>query len=121
MYGAFVRAVRQSRGLTQAQLADISGISQPNLSAVEHDRRTPSTDTLNRLVVSCGYELAAVAGERVIHCDLPQNGWFPDEDLPGPVDGDPVDEAPALAPDATVEQRLQAIDAVLDVADERVR
>lgn len=121
MYGSFVRRVREARGLSQAQLAAVTGIPQPNLSAIEHDRRLPSADTLNRIVVACGFELAAVAGERTVFCDLPLVGWFPDEDDPGPVAGDPVDEPPVLAPDADIDQRLAVIDAVLEAAGDRIR
>ncbi|MGI8710532.1 MAG: helix-turn-helix domain-containing protein, partial [Acidimicrobiales bacterium] len=42
VYGAFLRQVRRSRGMTQAQLAEVCGISQPNLSAYENDRRSPT-------------------------------------------------------------------------------
>ena len=118
MYGSFVTAVRNARGLTQTELAAISGLSQPNLSAIEHDRRVPSADTLNRIVVSCGFELAAVAGGSAVFCPLPRGGWFPDEDDPGPLEGDPRDEAPALPPGAPMEQRLQVIEAVLEAAGE---
>jgi transcriptional regulator with XRE-family HTH domain len=115
MYGTFIRRIRTSRGLTQAQLAEVAGIPQPNLSAIERGHRLPSADTLNRIVVACGYELAAVAGERRLFCDLPAAGWFPDEGDPEPVPGDP-NEPPALSADATIEQRLAAIHAALEVA-----
>ena len=117
MYGAFVRAVRESRGMTQRQLAEVSGVRASNISAIEHDRRMPTADTLNRLLVSCGYELAAVAGPKVLYCDLPRAGWFPDEDLPPSDPGDPPDEAPALGPDASMEERVRHITAVLDAVD----
>ena len=67
VYGSFVRSIRRARGLSQRQLAAIAGVPQPNISAIEHDRRLPSADSLNRLVVACGFELAAVAGEKVVH------------------------------------------------------
>jgi transcriptional regulator with XRE-family HTH domain len=121
MYGSFVRAVRTSRGLSQSEHASISGVSQPNLSAIEHDRRVPSADTLNRLVVSCGYELAAVAGDAAVFCPLPRGGWFPDEDDPGPLEGDPPDEPPALSPGAPTEERLRVIEAVMEAAGEALR
>lgn len=121
MYGSFVVAVREARGLTQAQLAEVSGLSQPNLSAIEHDRRVPSADTLNRIVVSCGFELAAVAGGATVFCPLPRGGWFPDEDDPGPVEGDPPDEAPALRPGAPIGERLRVIEAALEAAGEVIR
>lgn len=117
MYGSFVRAVRQSRGLTQQQLAGISGIRASNVSAIENDRRMPTADTLNRLLVSCGFELAAKAGERTIYCPLPRAGWFPDEDLPPALDGDPEDERPTLSPSASMKERVHAVNADLDAVD----
>lgn len=116
MYGSFVRDVRESRELSQKDLAEISGISQPNISAIENGRRSPSADTLNRLLVACGYELAAVAGERVIHCPLPRGEWFPDDDLPPRLPDDPPDEEPSVTPDTPMAERVRVITAVLEAA-----
>lgn len=121
MYGAFVRQVREAQGLTQVQLAEVSGIQQSNISAIESGRRIPSADTLNRLVVACGFELSATAGGRTVYCALPKAGWFPDEDIPPRVSGDPADEAPTLSPHASVDDRLAAIDAVLGAVDAATR
>ncbi len=71
MYGAFIKQVRVSRGLTQVELATIVGIEQPNLSAYENDRQAPSADTLNRILFGCGYLLEATAGDQRIVCPLP--------------------------------------------------
>ena len=84
--------------MTQRQLAEVSGVQQANVSAIENERRVPLADTLNRLLVACGFELAAVAGKRVIYCDLPKARWFPDEDLPPRTAADPPDESPTLGP-----------------------
>jgi transcriptional regulator with XRE-family HTH domain len=119
MYGSFVRSIRTSRGVSQARLAEIAGVSQPNLSAIENDRRLPTADTLNRIVVACGYELAAVAGDKVVYCDLPHAGWFEDDLDPGPLPGDPDPGAPALAADAPIGERLAVINAVLEAAAPR--
>ena len=48
-YAAFIGSLRRSRGMTQAELAETTGISQPNLSAYESGRRTPSVETLNEM------------------------------------------------------------------------
>lgn len=117
MYGTFVRSLREAQGLTQQELADVSGVRPSNISAIEHDRRAPSVDTLNRLVVACGFELAAVAGERVIYCELPRAGWFPDDDLPARAAGDPLEERPALLPALSADERALAVMAVLEAAD----
>lgn len=121
MYGAFVRSIRLARGMSQNELAAVSGIPQPNISAIEHDRRLPSADSLNRLLVACGFELAAVAGERRIHCPLPEVGWFPDEGLPLPDPHDPPDEEPTVGPGTPIEDRLRVITAVLEAADHQIR
>jgi len=120
MYGSFLRAVRQSRGLSQQALAGVSGIRQSNISAIERDRRVPSADTLNRLLVACGYELTAVAGGRAVACPLPAAGWFPDDDLPPGVVGDPPDEPPVLGPASTMDDRVRVLNAVLDAVDASV-
>ena len=112
-----MRAVRESRHLTQKQLAEISGVRASNISAIENERRLPSADTLNRLIVSCGYELVAKAGGRMVACPLPKAGWFPDDDQPERDPADPPDEPPTLAPDAPMVERLRHINAVLDAVD----
>ena len=117
MYGAFIRALRTSRSMTQESLAEVVGISQPNLSAYEQDRRSPTLDTLNRIVVACGFELAATDGRQAIYCPLPVAGWFPDELDPPRGPGDPPDQAPTVTADAPMAQRLQALMAALELAE----
>jgi len=118
VYGAFVRATREARGLTQRDLALVSGVGQSNISAIENGRRIPSADTLNRLLVACGFELTATAGARMIFCPLPRGGTFPDEDPSArPLPGDPPDERPTLAAGASVYERAQVVTAVLDAVD----
>jgi transcriptional regulator with XRE-family HTH domain len=112
VYGTFVRAAREARGLTQHQLAVISGVLQSNISAIENGRRIPSADTLNRLVAACGFELAATTPGLTLYCPLP------DDDLrPGRVAGDPPDERPSLAAGASAEERARVLTAVLDAVD----
>lgn len=111
MYGAFLRRVRESRGLTQAQLAEISGISQPNLSAYEHDRRTPGLATFNRLLVACGYQLAADGGRTVLHVPIPEE-WTPR------LSDDPPDEPPTVPPDASLEERADALVEAVEMAEQ---
>ena len=54
---ALLRSTRVRRGLSQAQLAQRAGTSQPVISAYEHGRRDPSTATLRRLVAAAGERL----------------------------------------------------------------
>jgi transcriptional regulator with XRE-family HTH domain len=111
VYGSFVRAVREARGLTQHDLARVSGIAQTNISAIENGRRVPSADTLNRLLVACGFELSATAGSQTIYCDLPSDLWS--RRLPD----DPPDERPSIAADAPADDRAEVVTAVLDAVD----
>jgi transcriptional regulator with XRE-family HTH domain len=60
MYGTVVRRARLAAGLTQSALAEISGLDQPNISAIEANRRQPTLDTLQRLLAGCGHSLVAV-------------------------------------------------------------
>lgn len=117
VYGSFLQQIRRSRRLSQAQLAEIVGISQPNLSAYERDRRVPNADTLNRLLVACGYQLVARAGDVVIPCPLPRAGWFPDEDDPPRLLDDPVDERPTVDVHTPAAERAAVLTAVLELAD----
>ena len=117
MYGSLVREVRKSRGLSQRELAEVSGIRQANISAIENNRREPSAETLNRLLVACGYQLAAVAGERVIACALPMAGWFPDEDLPVRLPDDPPDQPADLDDGPVAVARAQLVADLLDAVD----
>jgi transcriptional regulator with XRE-family HTH domain len=51
--------VRRAAGLSQAELARRAGTSRPTLSAYEHGRKSPSLDTLERLLAAAGFELSA--------------------------------------------------------------
>jgi uncharacterized protein len=44
-----VRELRRAAGLTQQELADRSGVAQPNIAAYEADSRRPSARMLERL------------------------------------------------------------------------
>lgn len=117
MYGSFLRSVRTSRGLTQAQLAAIVGIDQPNLSAYENDRRTPTLDVANRILVACGYQLVADGGRTQVRAPLPKVGWFPLEDLPPRLPDDPPDEAPTITAEAPWEERRAVIHALMEARE----
>ena len=59
-YGRNVERVRQEKGLTQEQLAELSGFSQQYISGLEQGRRNPTIVSL--------YELATALG--VTHMEL---------------------------------------------------
>jgi transcriptional regulator with XRE-family HTH domain len=60
LVGWNVRRLRERKGLTQEQFAEISGFSQQYISGLEQGRRNPTVITL--------YELAAALGAS--HMDL---------------------------------------------------
>jgi transcriptional regulator with XRE-family HTH domain len=51
--------VRRAAGLSQDELAGRAGTSRTAVSAYEHGRKSPSLDTVDRLVAAAGYELEA--------------------------------------------------------------
>lgn len=60
LVGANVSRIRSQKGLTQEQLADLSGFSQQYISGLEQGKRNPTVVTV--------YELAKALG--VGHLDL---------------------------------------------------
>jgi transcriptional regulator with XRE-family HTH domain len=60
LVGRNVRRIRQERGLTQEQLAELSGFSQQYISGLEQGQRNPTIVSL--------YELATALG--VSHMEL---------------------------------------------------
>ena len=72
--GELLKAVRRRRGLSQADLAQLAGTSQPVISAYEHGRRDPSLGTLRRLIAASGEEL-------VVTARLPPSDLAPPADL----------------------------------------
>ncbi len=60
LVGRNVKRFREKKGLTQEQLADVSGFSQQYISSLEQGHRNPTVITL--------YELAIALG--VSHVDL---------------------------------------------------
>jgi transcriptional regulator with XRE-family HTH domain len=60
LVGRNVRRIRQKKGLTQEQFAEVSGFSQQYISSLERGRRNPTVVTL--------YELATALG--VSHMEL---------------------------------------------------
>ncbi len=109
MYGSLVRRARQARNLTQKELADIAGVEQPNISAIEAERRVPNAATLHRLLHACGFQLTASAGDFVIACPPPD-----DEDVE---DG----QSRPLPEEIPIETRVKMLVGALDVAEATIR
>jgi transcriptional regulator with XRE-family HTH domain len=54
LVGRNVRRVRQTKGLTQEELAEISGFSQQYISGLEGGHRNPTVVTLYELATALG-------------------------------------------------------------------
>lgn len=52
-----IRIARRQAGLTQQALAERASTSQAAISAYESGRRSPSVDTLSRILAATGFEL----------------------------------------------------------------
>src|SRR5687768_6795539 len=65
--GRLLRQARARAALSQRDLAERSGISQPMISAIERGLQDPRHGTLDKLLRACGQELDLVltAGEGV--------------------------------------------------------
>jgi len=62
---------REKSGLTQKQLAQLSGVKQPAISRIERGTISPSIDTFLRVAVPLGYKLALVPINSDIEIDSP--------------------------------------------------
>jgi len=66
LVGRNVKRIRQEKGLTQEQLAELSGFSQQYISGLEQGRRNPTVVSL--------YELATALGVSHIELVRPAGG-----------------------------------------------
>lgn len=55
--GELIREARLRAGLSQSDLADRAGTSQPGIARWESARTSPSLDDVRRLVRLCGFDL----------------------------------------------------------------
>lgn len=61
MIGSSLKQLREIAGHTQAHLADLIGLKQAQISAVEIGRRITTTDVFERWIVACGGTLQIIA------------------------------------------------------------
>jgi transcriptional regulator with XRE-family HTH domain len=54
LVGRNVKRIRQEKGLTQEQLAELSGFSQQYISGLEQGRRNPTVVSLYELAMALG-------------------------------------------------------------------
>jgi len=59
LIGKLIEA-REKRGLSQKQLAELTGMKQPAIARLESMKATPQIDTLFRILKPLGYTLAIV-------------------------------------------------------------
>ena len=59
LIGELIRA-RQERGITQKQLEEMSGITQPVIARLERGTTSPNISTLTKLLAPLGKKLAIV-------------------------------------------------------------
>ena len=59
LIGKLIEA-REKRGLSQRDLAEISGVKQPAIARLESMRSTPQIDTLFKILSPLGYTLSIV-------------------------------------------------------------
>lgn len=58
-----VRAQRQDRGLTQQQLADLTGIKRPNIARLERGKHAASLETLERVAAALSTTVAELVAK----------------------------------------------------------
>ena len=56
LIGKMIKA-REEKGLSQRELAELSGVKQPAIARVESMRTTPQIDTLFKILIPLGYTL----------------------------------------------------------------
>ena len=61
-----MRKWREKRGLTQYELADLSGVTQKTIWALEHDKNNGSVTTVELLADALGLSIDAYVGHEVI-------------------------------------------------------
>ena len=53
----WVNQARRAAGLSQRELSRQSGVAQSAIARIERGQQVPRTDTLERLLTACGFEL----------------------------------------------------------------
>lgn len=60
MLGEQLRKMREGANLTQEKLAFAAGLDRAYISLLEHDKKSPTVETLMRLCRACGARASAV-------------------------------------------------------------
>jgi y4mF family transcriptional regulator len=62
--GDFIRERRTANGMTQQELAELAGVSQPFLSELERGKATVRLDAVNRVLAVFGKQVGVVDAPR---------------------------------------------------------
>lgn len=58
-----IRTMRLNAGLSQTQLAELTGLSQPQIATMERPNSNPTIDTLKKIAEALGVGLSAVVAQ----------------------------------------------------------
>ena len=53
-------SIREEKGITQTQLAELSGVKQPTIARLEKSLHSPQLDSMLKVLVPLGYTLQIV-------------------------------------------------------------
>jgi len=67
---SLVVETRQKTGLTQVELAERAGVSRSAISAIEHGKRDPGLEYLQRILAGAGYDLHCSLADHDDHDDV---------------------------------------------------
>ncbi|MBQ0084647.1 MAG: helix-turn-helix transcriptional regulator [Prevotella sp.] len=59
-FSVLLHRIREEKGLTQTELAELSGVNQANISRIENGERLPNIYTLQKIANSLGMQLALI-------------------------------------------------------------
>lgn len=65
LIGKIIEA-REKQGLTQQELADISGVKQSSIARLEKLKISPQLDTLLKILTPMGYRLTIIPTEEIV-------------------------------------------------------
>lgn len=65
LIGKIIEA-REKQGLTQQELADISGVKQSSIARLEKLKTSPQLDTLLKILTPMGYRLTIIPTEEIV-------------------------------------------------------
>lgn len=63
-----VIAAREAKGMSQRDLARVSGVKQPAIARLENMRSTPQIDTLLKILAPLGYTLSITRTDDSVTC-----------------------------------------------------